>query len=377
MPPAEYIFIYSSELEKYHYPQDCPFKTERATHTREILHKRGSFSFFNEIPPRSATLEELTLFHSEKYLNILQRASEGKIDADILFYGLGTPDCPIFKDLYPYATLATGATLVGTELLLSKKAKYCFNPSGGYHHAFAEKAGGFCYINDVVIGCKKLSSQQKRVFCLDLDAHHGNGTQDAFYNTSEVFTVSFHESGKTLFPWGGFENEIGEEEGYGYNVNVPLPPHTDDDNFLLAFKEIVLPLISVYKPDFIVLEIGMDILSVDPLTHLSMTNNVIADIIPLLKKADIPMLVLGGGGYNIEATSRGWALAWEILCGVENDYDDLSIGMGGIFLGNAEWNGGIRDMRSYLSGEEKILIGKEVSKTVEFIKKNVFPLHGI
>ena len=369
------VFIYSSEIAAYHYPADCPFKTERATETRSILQTAGN-SFFREEPPRRATDKELRAFHTETYLEILQRISGGDLRAEDLFCGVGTPDTPVFPDLYPYATLAAGGSIHAAELLLTGETRRCFNPSGGYHHAFADRAGGFCYINDVVLACKSLRAAGKRVFCLDLDAHHGNGTQAAFYNDPSVFTVSFHESGRTLFPWGGFEDEIGEGTGKGYNVNVPLPAGTDDDAFTRTFQAVVPPLIDAYKPDFIVLEIGMDILAVDPLTHLNMTNNAVADTLPLIRDISIPILAVGGGGYNPQATARGWALAWQALCDVEPE-SDLTIGMGGVFLGNMEVGGVLRDMRSYAHGNEKYSIDEQLKRVVGTIREKVFPIHGI
>jgi len=372
------VFIHSDALERYHYPPDCPFKTERAAMTKSILCSIGLYTDDNtsEVPPQPATGQDLLLFHKPEYLDALRRVSKGDFRPEDLHRGLGTQDTPVFTDLFRYAELAAGATITGARLILDKSADFIFNPSGGFHHAFAAAAGGFCYVNDVVIGCKILKENGKRVFCLDLDAHHGNGTQTAFYDDPDVFTVSFHESGKTLFPWGGFEHEIGEGHGVGYNVNVPLPARTDDDTFVLAFRNIVPSLLEAYKPDVIVLEIGMDILSVDPLTHLSMTNNAIADILPFLRDTGIPLLAVGGGGYNPEHTARSWALAWTILCGKEPD-TSMSIGMGGVFLGNAEWSAGLRDGRIYTNGEDRVEIREQVEKTISIIRRIVFPVHKI
>lgn len=376
--PRNGVFIHSKEIERYHYPPECPFKTERAAATKQILCSMGLYTVdtASEVSPRPATKPELLLFHEPEYLEALRRVSHGDLRAEDLHRGIGTQDTPVFSDLFSYAELAAGATITGVGMILNGTASYVFNPSGGFHHAFPAAAGGFCYINDVVIGCKILKANGKRVFCLDLDAHHGNGTQAAFYGDPDVFTVSFHETGKTLFPWGGFEDEIGEGRGGGYNVNVPLPAHTDDDTFVLAFRKIVPPLLEAYNPDVIVLEIGMDILSVDPLTHLSMTNNAIADTLPFLRDTGIPLLMLGGGGYNPEHTARGWALAWTILCGREPDAD-MSIGMGGVFLGNAEWGAGLRDGRIYTTGEDMVEIRKQVEKTIDTIRRTVFPVHKI
>jgi acetoin utilization protein AcuC len=376
---AKYVFIHSEQIEQYHYPATCPFKAERAGLTRSILTGANSYTGDDrfEVSPKPLTEPELFLFHTPEYIGQLKRVSSGIIDSSDLFAGLGTDDCPIFADLYNYAILAAGGTAVAARCILDHgSVRVAFNPSGGYHHAYADKAGGFCYINDVVIGCRLLANAGKKVFCLDLDVHHGNGTQSAFYGDPSVFTVSLHESGTTLFPWGGFETETGEGAGKGYNVNLPFPAGTDDDIYCAAFREIVPPLISAYNPDVIVLETGMDVLSVDPLAHLKMTNNAFAELAPLVKAFEKPILMVGGGGYNPQATARGWALLWTILCGIEPE-SDMSIGMGGDFLGNSEWNAGLRDMRIYARGEDKERIQAEVNTAVEYIKNTVFPIHGI
>lgn len=372
------VFVHSPDLEQYHYPASSPFKTERAARAKAFLSSMGYFEGRDrrEEPPREATLSELTRFHSPEYLAILERAAGGQIDETSLFAGIGTADTPVFNDMYHYPVLASGATIRAAELICDGEARIAFNPSGGYHHADAASAGGFCYLNDVVMGALTLAENGKRVFVLDIDAHHGNGTQAAFYDRSDIFTVSLHESGKTIYPWGGFENEIGTGAGLGYNVNLPFPAGTDDDTYYAAFREIVPPLIRAYAPDVIMLEIGMDILSVDPLTHLGMTNNVIADIIPLLLQFQKPILAVGGGGYSPEDTARGWALAWCTLCGIDLETDRY-IGMGGMFLGSSEWDAGLRDMRIYTMGEQRNAIVEEVSATIETVRSAVFPLHGL
>ena len=168
---------------------------------------------FGEFPPRPAQRSEMQEFHSPAYLDVLQEASRGNLDIEGLHMGLGTPECPVFKDLYDYASLACGATLTGAEMILSGQTSVAFNPSGGYHHAHPSKASGFCYINDVVLACMKLTSAGKRVLFLDVDVHHCDGVQEAFYSRSDVMTISFHESGKTLFPGTGFETKQAWETG--------------------------------------------------------------------------------------------------------------------------------------------------------------------
>ncbi len=372
------VFIHSKRIEQLHYPPDCPFKTERASMAKAILVSLGIYEGpgRSEVPMKPATEEELLLFHSPVYLQALRRIARYGMNAEDFFLGLGTDDCPVFPDMYDYAVLACGATLTGAKLILYKLADVVFNPSGGFHHALPATAGGFCYLNDMAVGCKFLADHGRRVFCLDLDAHHGNGTQDAFYRDPRVFTVSFHESGRTLYPGGGFENEIGEDAGKGFNVNVPLPAGTDDDLFLQAFGEVVPPLLGAFSPDVIVLELGMDVLSVDPLAHLKMTNNAVAGVLPPIMGFGRPILVTGGGGYHPEGTARGWALAWSVLCGVEPEALP-ALGMGGVFLGSTEWDAGLRDMHVYARGDEREHLDRQVRQTVDTIKRTVFPLHGI
>jgi acetoin utilization protein AcuC len=371
-------FIHSDEIEKFHYPENSPFKTERAGRTRSILRSMGFYTGSNriEIAPVKAEDAQIAMFHQPEYIESLKRVSAGKIQPEDIQRGLGIGDCPVFSELFDYASIAAGASITGANLIIENKASVVFNPSGGYHHALASEAGGFCYINDVVLACETLRRAGKKVLCLDLDAHHGNGTQAAFYGNKDVFTISLHETGETLFPWGGFENEIGQGEGIGYNVNLPFPAGTDDEAYLKGFKSVVPPLVSAYNPDVLVVEIGMDILSVDPLTHLSMTNNVIADILMIVNSWKKPMLAVGGGGYSFEDTARGWALAWCVLCGIEME-EDLYMGLGGMFLGNAEWGGGLRDQRVYAGTDKKLDIDQKISASVDRIRKAVFPIHGI
>lgn len=189
--------------------------------------------------------------------------------------------------------------------------------------------------------------------------------------------ISLHESGETLFPWTGFADEIGKGKGLGFNVNVPLPPGTDDKAYLTVFDKIVSPLIKAYDPDVIVLELGMDTLAGDPLAHLSLTNNVYADIISRLMRFNKPILATGGGGYDVEKTVRGWALAWEIFCCEWRDKADSSLGMGGVMLQSNEWSGGLRDHTLPITEKKRRSLDTAIHATIDAVIKNVFRYHGI
>ncbi len=378
MNDRKLIFLYPPEVEALSYPADCPFKTQRAGLTRQRLISFGLLGVEGrqEVAPREASLAALREFHTAAYLEELQRAAAGDLTVAGFRMGLGGPDTPVFKDMFAYGAWACGAALTAADLLLAGEADVAFNLLGGFHHAHAARAGGFCYLNDVVLACQRLAAAGKRVACLDVDAHHGDGTQAAFYHRNDVLTISLHESGRTLFPGGGFEDEIGAGPGRGYNVNVPLPADTYDEAFLLAFDGVVTPLLGAYEPDVLVLELGMDTLAGDPLTHLHLTNNVAAEIVKRVLRLRRPILVAGGGGYHVENTVRGWALAWRTFCG-EGEEDDFSLGLGGVLLGSAEWAGGLRDRELVVTAERRRAVEPELRATMETVIKHVFRHHGL
>jgi acetoin utilization protein AcuC len=371
-------FIHSPGIEKYSYPEDSPFKTERAGRTRHVLYTMGLLSGegLSEVPPKPADRKTLKKFHTARYLHALKKAEKGQWDLEALRMGLGTTDCPIFRGMYDYAALAAGATLVGAELILSGEADVAFNPSGGYHHAFPEKAAGFCYINDNALACIVLAEAGKRVLYLDVDVHCGDGVAYAFYGRSDVMTISLHENPKMLFPGTGFEDEIGEGEGRGYCVNLPLPAGTFDRAYIYAFDSIAVPLIKAYNPDVIVFELGADTLAGDPLAHLYLTNNTYADIIERLLRFNKPILMTGGGGYNVENTVRAWARAWTVLSGQDIAHG-LEAAVGGVMLQSTDWQGGLRDRELPVTGQQQETVFTAIDASIETIQAKIFPLHGL
>jgi acetoin utilization protein AcuC len=378
MRDRKLAFMDPRQVEALSYPPDCPFKTQRAGLTRQRLMSFGLLGYEGRelVEPRPATADELQRYHTARYLEELQRAADGDLTVDGLHMGLGGSDTPVFKDLLAYGTWAAGAALTAADLLLTGQTDIVFDLLGGFHHAFSDRAAGFCYVNDVVLACQRFVSAGKRVAYLDVDAHHGDGVQAAFYDRDEVLTISLHESGKTLFPWGGFESEIGEGRGFGHNVNVSLPAGTHDDAFLAAIDRVALPILGAYDPDVLVLELGMDTLAGDPLTHLMLTNNVHVDLMGRLLALNKPMLVAGGGGYHIENTVRGWALAWRTCCGDEDEHD-LSMGLGGVMLGSTEWAGGLRDPVRPVASEQRREVEAALGASMEAVCQLVFPLHGL
>lgn len=378
MKSRKLVFVYSPEVEGLVYPPDCPFKTQRAGLTRQRLISFGLLGDKNraEYAARPATRTELERFHQPRYLDELIRAERGDLSVDGFQMGIGGPDTPVFPAMFKFGAWACGAALVSADILTRGDADIAFSLLGGFHHAKPARAAGFCYLNDAALACLCLAEAGLRVAYLDVDAHHGDGVQECFYRRSDVLTISIHESGQTLFPWSGFEDEIGEGNGKGYNVNVCLPAGAYDEAFLLGLNRVAIPLIHAFEPDVIVVELGMDILAGDPLTHLRMTNNVVVELMQSLLEFDRPMLVLGGGGYHVENTVRAWALAWRTACDPDAD-EAATFGLGGVLMGSSEWVGGLRDRQLPVTDEERARVEPAVLASVERVTKLVFPLHGI
>ncbi|MCX7590322.1 MAG: acetoin utilization protein AcuC [Kiritimatiellae bacterium] len=378
--PGKKVFIYSPDLDKGGYPPSCPFDSTRPGRTRAVLASMRLLEGADrqEVAPERLDRTTLETFHEPDYLDILERAGRGEISPEqALEAGLGTADCPIFRDMFQYLTLACGGAVTGARLILNGDAEIVFTPSGGFHHAHPARASGFCYINDVVLAALELTAAGRRVVVLDVDVHHCDGVQEAFYHRNDVLTISMHESGRTLFPGTGFEKEMGEGPGYGYTVNLPLPVGTYDGAYLRAFREVVLPLIRAFDPDVIMLELGMDGLAGDPLAHLHLTNNAYADVTQAMVNLNKPLLATGGGGYHVENTVRGWALCWSVMCGEQSHHDEMMLGMGGVFLETTEWFGGLRDRILLSDAGIRAEVDTEIDALIERLKRSHFPIHGL
>lgn len=378
MAAKKTVFLHCPELEQIPYPQACPFNTSRAAKVRQVISSMGLLNRTNtaEVAPTPADRVLLKKFHTPRYLKVLKNADQGNFEADALYMGLGTPDCPIFRGMYDYSALACGASVKGVELILSGQAFFAFNPSGGLHHARPQRAAGFCYMNDVALACTVLAEEGKRVLYFDVDVHHADGVQEAFYDRNDVMTISFHQTGRTLFPGTGFVDEIGIGAGKGFSVNVPLPVGTYDEMYMKAFLQIVPPLSQRFNPDVIVFELGADTLAGDPLAQLYLTNNTHAAIVKRLLSFNKPILMTGGGGYDVANTVRAWALAWSVLCGADEG-PGMNVGLGGVMMESTDWQGGLRDRQLIPTEQQQNVVAPTVEAVIEQVKKTIFPLHGL
>ena len=309
-------FIYSDSLSKHTLSETHPMKPVRLRYTYELLEAYGAFDAPNVslVSPRAASNDELLWYHSPEYIAAVRRLNEGDFSVDQLRFNFGPGDNPAYQGIYDASALSTGATMTAVELLLSDEVDAAFSISGGLHHAMPSYAYGFCVFNDPVIGIKRLLAEGMRVAYVDIDCHHGDGVQHAFYDTDGVMTISLHESGAFLFPGTGHTQEIGAGRGRGYSVNVPLYPYTTDEVYLWAVREVAMPLLRRFRPDALVTQLGIDSHFKDPITHLALSVQGHAAVVEELGSLGVgKWLALGGGGYDLQAVARAWALDFAVM----------------------------------------------------------------
>lgn len=368
-------FIYSDDFAKYDYGPGHPLKPFRLKLTSELIKACGLLSIpgARTVEAKPAKEKDLLLYHTMGYLEILKAINNGTESPGAERYGLGYGDNPIFEGVYDWSRLVTGASLQAAELVDSGEADIAFNISGGLHHALASRASGFCYINDPVVAISSLVKRGRRVAYIDIDAHHGDGVQEAFYHSDRVLTISIHESGTHLFPGTGFESETGAGEGRGYAVNIPMPPFADDELFVYAFDETVPLLIERFKPDIIVGQLGVDSFRSDPLAHLNYTTNGFCDVIGKMKELSAKWIALGGGGYEITNVARAWTLAWAIMNDIKPP-DELPESFLSEFPLEGFRGRRLTDEEYRVTGAGKEIMRDSLRRIVERIRERVAPL---
>lgn len=220
--------------------------------------------------------------------------------------------------MFQFCQLSAGGSIGGAIKLNHKDADYAINYAGGLHHAKKAEASGFCYVNDIVLGILELLKHHKRVLYVDIDIHHGDGVEEAFYTTNRVMTVSFHKFGE-YFPGTGDIRDIGSGLGKNYALNFPLKDGIDDQSYETVFKPVMERVIQWFAPEVIVLQCGADSLSGDRLGCFNLTIKGHAMCVEYLKSFNLPMLVLGGGGYTVRNVARCWAFETSIILNQEID----------------------------------------------------------
>jgi acetoin utilization protein AcuC len=307
--------VHSDAYKRFDYGPEHPLRMERLGLTFALMDAYGltRLAGTEVLPPVPAPDVALREFHSDQYLAVLRAVSAGEMVRDAARHGLGSDDNPIWPGCYEASALACGGSILAAELVARGEAVRAFNFAGGLHHAMPDRASGFCYLNDAVLAILTFRRHGLRVAYVDIDAHHGDGVQAAFYRSPDVLTISTHERGDRLFPGTGGVEEIGEGPGRGYAVNLPLNPYTDDAVYLDAFDAVVPPVLRAFRPDVVVAQLGIDGHRTDPLTHLALSVNGFAEAVRRIVGLAPRLVALGGGGYDVINVARAWTAAWALL----------------------------------------------------------------
>lgn len=309
-------YFYDPEIGSYYYGPGHPMKPQRVRMTHALLKGYELYRLMDVVKPHRASESELAYFHDNDYVNFLavvtaENAKEFLNHTKRFNIGDQT-DCPIFPGLFEFQQSCAGASIDAAARLNAGKADVCINWSGGLHHAKRAEASGFCYINDIVLCILELLKYHPRVMYIDIDIHHGDGVEEAFYTTHRVMTVSFHKFGD-FFPGTGDITDVGAAGGKYYAVNVPLNDGIQDQQFLGLFKPIVTKAIEVYRPGAIILQCGADSVYGDRLGKFALSIKGHAECVRHVQSFNIPLVVLGGGGYTIRNVARTWAYETSVI----------------------------------------------------------------
>ncbi|MGC8667397.1 MAG: acetoin utilization protein AcuC [Chthonomonadales bacterium] len=310
------VFVYTDDFRHYDMGPLHPLKPARLLRTYALLESYGALEHVEVRTPQPCSMEDLLKVHSAEYIEAVDRLSSGEHVPFPQRYGFGYGDNPVFAGMWEASLLYTGASVDAAQAVLDG-APVAMNISGGLHHAHFDRAAGFCVFNDCVAAIHRLKRKYQRIAYVDIDVHHGDGVQEAFYDDNSVLTISIHETGQTLFPGTGFVHERGVREGLGYSVNLPMWPYTTDDIWLGAWRDAGLPILRAFDPEAIVLEMGADPHYLDPLARLCLTAQGWVEAVRDVAALEKPIVALGGGGYNPTTVPRMWALAFGVLFGVE------------------------------------------------------------
>jgi acetoin utilization protein AcuC len=384
------VVVFDDGLTQYDFGPGHPMAPIRVDLTIRLARALGVLELpdVEVVPAPTATDDELRLVHSASYLASVKATSVHPEDLD-LAHGLGTEDNPCFSGMHQASAHIAGATLEAARTVWSGKALHGVNVSGGLHHAKADSASGFCIYNDPAIAIAwLLENGAKKVAYVDIDVHHGDGVQAAFYDDPRVLTISLHESPQTLFPGTGDASESGGPHAEGTSVNVAIPPGTGDAGWLRAFHAVVPPLVREFRPDVLVSQHGCDSHMDDPLAHLMLSVDgqrsahlAIHDLAH--ETCEGRWIATGGGGYAVvDVVPRTWTHLLAVVGGkpVEPETDTPQVWRqyvaqltgraapermtDGHTAAFADWSGGY-DPRSWLD------------RSVQRTRERVFPALGL
>ncbi|KAJ5094158.1 hypothetical protein N7456_010019 [Penicillium angulare] len=309
-------YFYDSDVGNYAYVSGHPMKPHRIRMTHSLVMNYGLYKKMEIYRAKPASKYEMTQFHTDEYIDFLSKVTPDNMDQfskEQSRYNVGD-DCPVFDGLFEFCGISAGGSMEGAARLNRNKCDVAVNWAGGLHHAKKSEASGFCYVNDIVLGILELLRFKQRVLYVDIDVHHGDGVEEAFYTTDRVMTVSFHKYGE-YFPGTGELRDIGVGSGKYYAINFPLRDGINDTSYKSIFEPVIKSVMEWYRPEAVVLQCGGDSLSGDRLGCFNLSMRGHANCVNFMKSFDLPTLILGGGGYTMRNVARTWAFETGILVG--------------------------------------------------------------
>jgi len=307
-------YFYDERIGSYYYGPFHPMKPHRVAMAHHLVLSYELHKHMEVYRPTLATEAMMREYHSPEYISFMKNVNIDTFHENTSLlqeFNMGD-DCPIFEKLFEYCAIYSGASIHAAHRLNNGTCDTAINWSGGLHHAKKGQASGFCYVNDIVLAILELMKYHPRVLYLDIDIHHGDGVEEAFYHTDRCMTVSFHKYGN-FFPGTGDVGDVGIREGQYYSINAPLKAGIDDRTYEKLFKPVMQAAMDTYKPTAVVLQCGADSLANDRLGVFNLTLEGHARCVKFMKNFKVPTLVVGGGGYNIRNVARCWAYETSVL----------------------------------------------------------------
>lgn len=319
------LLVYHPEYDHYDFGPEHPLRPERLHSGTSLLQ---ALELWNppSVPSHGRASErELALVHTPDLISAVRHAERpDSTDVSLARFGIGTRDNPRFHNMHQAAALVAGGAIHAVRSVLNGQVDHAFHPFGGLHHAMRGRASGFCIYNDAALAAAVAAHEYgARVLYVDYDSHHGDGVQAIFYQRPDVFTLSFHESGRFLFPGTGFVEERGTGPGEGYTLNVPFEPYSRDEDWLRAVEDIVPEVAARFRPDLILSAHGADTHRDDPLTHMALTTRSFAAQATLTHTlahtySQGRWVAFGSGGYDWRSVvPRSWAILWAEMAGLD------------------------------------------------------------